>query len=344
MSERKSIKYPIAFAERNKVSVAVVGLLVMATLFFVTFNADAMPIIGGGQKYQAQFSESGGLKPGNEVRVAGVKVGKVSDVSLKGDTVTVTFRAKGVDLKDQTSAAVKVKTTLGQKFLALDPVGTGKLKGAIPKSRTTTPYDVNAAFSDLATNVGEIDQAKVEESLAVLSDTFKDTPDSVRKSVKGLTDLSRTISSRDEELAVLFKATREVSGTLKDRNNEFSALINDGSSLLDELERRRDVVHALLDGTARLGTQIKGLVKDNEKQLKPALDRLDEVARILQDNQDNLEAALKRMGPYYRTFASATGNGHWIDAYVCGLFDDQAAPLLDSDAERNCAPKKGGGR
>jgi len=344
MSERKTVKYPKAFAERNKVTIAVVGLVAMASLFFVTFNADAMPVIGGGQKYQAQFAESGGLKSGNEVRVAGVKVGKVTDISLKGDTVTVTFRAKGVDLKDQTTASVKVKTTLGQKYLALDPVGTTELKGAIPKSRTTTPYDVNAAFSDLASNLGEIDQAKVEQSLAVLGDTFKDTPASVRKSVEGLTALSRTISSRDEQLADLFKATREISGTLKDRNQEFDNLINDGSSLLTELKQRRKTVHALLDGTARLGTELKGLVKDNEKQLKPALDRLDEVARILQNNQDNLEAAIKRMGPYYRTLASATGNGHWIDAYVCGLYDDQGAPLLANDVERNCAPKKGGGR
>ncbi len=344
MSERRARRYPTAFVERNRVTTAVVGLITLATLFFVTFNADAMPIIGGGDKFQAQFAESGGLREGNEVRVAGVKVGKVSSITLDGDTVTVTFRAKGVELKDQTSAAVKVKTTLGQKFLALDPVGTKKLDGPIPKSRTTTPYDVNAAFSDLSDNLEEIDQEKVEESLAVLGDTFKDTPDSVRDSVKGLTDLSRTISSRDEELAELLAATRDISGTLKDRNAEFAALITDGSSLLEELDNRRETVQAMLSGTARLGTELKGLVKDNEKQLRPALAKLDKVAKILQNNQDNLEAAVKRMGPYYRMLASATGNGNWIDAYVCGLFDDQGAPLLENDAERNCTPSKGGGR
>lgn len=336
--------YPVAFAERNKITIAVVGLVVMVLTFLVTFNAEAMPVIGGGSKHTAYFAEGGGLKPGNEVRVAGVKVGKVTDIELDGDKVKVTFRAKDVELGSQTRAAIKVKTTLGQKFLSLDPLGVGELDGAIPVSRTTTPYDVNAAFSDLSDAVGEIDTPQLEKSLDVLSTAFKNTPASVRKTISGLTDLSKVVSKRDEELATLLKATRDVSGTLKDRNAEFERLLQDGNNLLDELAQRRQTVQALLDGTARLGTQLQGLVRDNEKQLKPALDRLDDVAAILQRNQNRLESALKKLGPYYRAITSSLGNGPWVDAYICGLFDKDGAPLLENDVKRNCSPKKGGGR
>lgn len=341
MSRRR---FPRSFAERNKAVTAVIGLVTMALLFFVAFNAEAMPVIGGGEEYQAQFAEAGGLKEGNEVRVAGVKVGKVTEIRLDGATVVVGFRAKDVDLGDQTTAAIKVKTTLGQKFLAIDPLGSGKLDGPIPVSRTTTPYDVNAAFSDLSESVDEIDLNQVERSLRLLSDTFEDTPASVRAAVQGLTDLSRTISSRDTELAELLAATREVSGTLRARNGEFAALITDGSALLGELEQRRQTVRAMLDGTSRLAVQLEGLVADNQAQLRPALARLDQVAAILQRNQRNLEAALKKLGPYYRMLASATGNGRWVDSYVCGLFDRNNAPLLENDVARNCDPKQGGGR
>jgi len=343
MSERKITKFPTAFAERNKILTATIGLVVMTVLFLVAFNADAMPVIGGGQKYQAEFAEAGGLKAGNEVRVAGVKVGKVTDIELDGATVVVTFRAKGVRLGDQTTAAVKVKTTLGQKFLSLDPLGRGELDGPIPRAHTTTPYDVNAAFSDLSSTIGEIDTDSMEQSLAVLADAFENTPESVRTTLKGLTDLSKTISSRDDELADLLEATSKVSGTLKNRNAEFARLINDGSDLLGELERRRQSVGKMLAGTASLGTELRGLVKDNEKQLRPALAKLDKVADILQRNQDELDEALEKLGPYYRMLASATGNGHWIDSYVCGLFDDQHHPVLDNDVTRDCAPAKGGG-
>lgn len=337
-------RYRTAFAERNKVVVALAGILAMSLVFALTFSADALPIVGGGKVYSAQFTEAGGIRSGNEVRVAGVKVGKVSEVGLDGSTVTVKFRVKGVELGDQTTAAVKVKTMLGQKFLSLDPLGRGTLDGPIPKSRTTTPYDVTAAFSDLSSTIDQIDTDKVEQSFEALSAAFKDTPESVRTTVTGLTALSRTISSRDEEFAKLLDSTATVTTTLKDRNAEFAKIINDGSALLGELQSRREAVTQMLAGTARLGVQLKGLVTDNEKILRPALARLDEVSVILQRNQGNLDKALAKLGPYYRVITSAMGNGKWVDAYICGLFDAQGKPVLQNNVERTCEPGKGGGR
>ena len=337
-------RYPKAFAERSKVAIAIIGLVVLAIVFTLTFSAQSLPIIGSGSVQTAQFGEAGGLKSGNEVRVAGVKVGKVTNISLSGKTVLVKFRIKGVEMGDQTTASVKVKTMLGQKYLAIDPQGSGTLHGAIPLARTTTPYDVNAALSDLSTTVENINTGQLEKSFTVLADTFRDTPQSVQTMVKGLTDLSKTVSSRDKQLAQLFKSTRTVTGTLKDRNAEFAKLINDGDSLLTELQHRRDTVKAMLTGTARLGIQLEGLVKDNEAQLKPALAKLDQVSAILQKNQDNLDKVLKQLGPYYRVLASATGNGHWVDSYICGLFDSTNAPQLTNSTERNCQPAKGGGK
>ncbi len=337
-------RFPRSFAEGNKVVIAIVGIAAMVAVFLVTFNAASLPLIGGGEIHSAQLAESGGLRAGNEVRVAGVKVGEVTEITLDRDVVLVKFRVKGVSLGDQTTAAVKVRSMLGRKFLALDPQGGGELDGPIPLARTTTPYDVNAAFSDLSDEISEIDTAQLEKSLDVLATTFEDTPEAVREMVDGLSALSKTISSRDEELASLLASTSNVTGTLKDRNEEFAAILSDGADLLGELENRREAVHNMLTGTARLGTELRGLVADNEKTLAPALAKLDKVSAILQRNQDNLEAALRKMGPYYRVLASATGNGRWVDSYICGLFDGSGAPLLENDVLRNCKPQSGGGR
>jgi phospholipid/cholesterol/gamma-HCH transport system substrate-binding protein len=331
-------RFPRAFAERNRVLLAVIGLLVMGIVFYGAMNMTALPIVGAGKEYQAVFTEAGGLKPGNEVRVAGVRVGEVTAVRLDGDKVVVSFQAKGVELHDATTAAIKVKTMLGQKFVAVDPLGTGSLQGAIPLERTTTPYDVNAAVSDLSTTFGEIDTKQLEQSFDALATAFEDTPKSVQQMVSGLTGLSRTISSRDSELDQLLKATDGVTGTLAERNTELAALINDGSDLLGELQKRRDAVHALFVGTSNLGEQLRGIVKDNDKTLAPALDKLDRVTAILNNNQKNIDQALERLGPYYRVLGAATGNGHWVDAYLCGLFDKNNDPVLDSDVVRNCYP------
>lgn len=338
VAPRPRRRYPTAFAERNRVVLALVGVLVLTGIFLLTFNAASLPLVGGGRTYEARFAEAGGLAVGNEVRVAGVKVGEVTEIDLDGDAVLVTFRASDVDLKDQTRADIKVKTLLGQKYLAITPGGREDLDGAIPLANTTVPFDVTAAFSQLSTTVGEIDTAQLEESFTALSTAFADTPASVRATVEGLSALSRTVASRDTELASLLEATNQVTGTLAARNDEIDRIIGDGALLLDELAARREAVGNLLRGTADLGTQLEGLVADNEETLAPALAELDQVAAILQRNQDDLESALAQLGPYYRLLTAATGNGRWVDAYVCGLYDATGAPALDNSVDRDCQP------
>jgi len=331
-------RYPLAFAERNKVVIAVVGLVLLVLAFYVTFQAESLPIIGSGKLEKAYFAEAGGLKTGNAVRVAGVKVGKVTAIKLDGAKVEVDFRVKGVRLGDQTNAAIEVQTLLGQKYLALAPAGTTPLSGPIPVDHTTTPYDVNAALSDLSTDLGQINTPQLEQSLDVLTDAFKNTPPAVRSMVSGLTALSKTISSRDTQLAQLFAKTASVSKTIASRDDQLAKIVDDGNSLMSELAARRDAVKEMLAGTAALGTQVKGLIKDNQAQLTPALQKLDKVTEILQANQANLDAAAKRLGPYYTMLTSAMGNGHWVDAYICGLFGDDGAPVLQNDVVRNCHP------
>src|SRR5262249_9998206 len=111
-------------SERNPIVVAIVGLLLLAALALLAFNAANLPIIGGGTGYTAYFAEDAGLAAGNEVRVAGVTVGHVTGISLAGNKVAVTFKVKGTWVGNETTAAIKIKTLLGDKFLALDPLGT----------------------------------------------------------------------------------------------------------------------------------------------------------------------------------------------------------------------------
>src|SRR6476659_2792945 len=102
------------FRERNPVIIGAVSLAVVALLVMAAFRAQDLPVIGGGDTYYAAFSESGGLKSNDEVRIAGVRVGKVESVALDGDHVKVTFRIDSSSgFGDQTQAAIKVKTLLG---------------------------------------------------------------------------------------------------------------------------------------------------------------------------------------------------------------------------------------
>src|SRR4051812_47151510 len=132
------------FRERNPVIIGGVSILVLLALLLLAFNASKLPVIGSGTAYPAAFSDLSGLKNGDDVRVAGVRVGKVTGIALKNGYVQVKFTAKGVHLGDQSSASIRVKTLLGTKYMAIEPAGSGKLSShtGIPLSRTTTPFDV----------------------------------------------------------------------------------------------------------------------------------------------------------------------------------------------------------
>ena len=319
-----------SFKERNPVVLGVVGTLVLAAVAALVFFYEDLPLIGGGTTYRAEFSEAAGLRPDDEVRVAGIKVGEVTDVDLADDRVLVAFRVQDAWIGDTTTAAIKLKTLLGRKFLALYPTGRTTLDPAqaIPLGRTATPYDVTAAFEGLADTAGAIDTAQLADSFRTISDTFADSPAHVRTALDGLTALSKTISSRDTQLAELLDNTRTITSTLSGTNDEFDKLLDDGNLLLTELSNRREAIHDLLTGTTDLASQLSGLVADNQRQLAPALSQLDSVTGILQRYTKNIDDSLKLAGPYFRLVNNATGSGRWIDNYLCGLQEDNRDPCV----------------
>ena len=307
--------------ERNPIAVALVGLAILAALALAAFNANNLPFIGGGTGYTAYFSEAAGLQSGNEVRVAGVKVGRVTGVSLAGNKVAVTFTVKGAWIGNQTTAAIKIKTILGDKYLSLDPLGTAQQNPGqpIPLSRTTSPYDVTQAFSGLGQQLNQINTTQLARSLQTLSDAFSGTPPYSRNALRGLASLSSAIASRNAAVTSLLAGTRKVTGTLAAEDARFQLLLGDGNLLLAELRQRQAAIHALLVSTQQLATQLSGLVADDQARLRPALAALNQVASVLVQNQANLRRALALAGPYYRLLGNAVGNGRWFDVYLCGV-------------------------
>ena len=252
--------------QRNPVIAGAVGLVLVIGSTLAALHFEDLPLIGGGRSYSAEFTEAAGLKTDDEVRVAGVKVGKVTDMTLKGDRVRVGFRVSDAWLGQRTTASIEIKTLLGQKYLALETHGDQPLDSSkpIPAERTRTPYDVTDAFNGLASTVGEINTAQLAESFQVISDTFRGSPQHVHDALDGLEALSRSVSSRDEQLAKLLSNTSQVSKLAADRNGEFQKLISDGNLLLAEIRARKDSISALLAGTRELSAQLRGVVADNQ--------------------------------------------------------------------------------
>lgn len=309
------------FRDRNPVTIGAVSLTVIAVLVFLAFNAQSLPLIGGGTIYQAQFSEAAGLRAGDPVRVAGVKVGTVESLALEDGAVLAELRVTDAFVGDRSEAAIKIETVLGAKYVALVPRGSGELDPdqPIPLERTASPYDVVEAFADLSTTVEDLDTEQLAGSFEVLAETFAETPDEVRTSLEGLARLSDTIASRDAQLEQLLTATRTVTEVLADRNGEFTQLILDSNTLLTEVQERRALIDSILTSTQQLSEQLSGLVADNREALTPALQQLATVTDILARNRDNLAQTVNNLAPFVRVFTNTLGNGRWFDSFVDNL-------------------------
>jgi phospholipid/cholesterol/gamma-HCH transport system substrate-binding protein len=307
--------------ERDPAAVGTVTIVLLVLGLLVAFNADDLPIIGGGTTYTAEFRESAGLRPGNEVRLAGVKVGEVRSVELARNKVVVDFRVDDVSLGDRSTVSIEIKTLLGDKYLAVRSAGRTpqSANDPIPVGRTQTPFDIVPAVGKLSQTVDRIDTKQLAQSFEVLSDTFANSPQHMKDTLTGLSRLSATLSTRDQQLKTLLANTAGFAKTVADRDDQLTKLFADASLLLGELRLRRDAVHTLLTGTTTLAGELRGLVADNQEQLKPALDELDRVTTILAKNQKNLSESLRSLAPYVRTFNNVVGNGRWFEGYICGL-------------------------
>ena len=310
------------FRERNPVIIGAVSLAVLLALLAAAFNAQNLPLMGGGDTYKASFSEAGGLKANDEVRIAGVRVGKVTEVELAGNKVDVSFKVDSPSkFGNRTGAQIKVKTLLGDMFLALVPDGPGQLEegSTIPVSRTTSPYDVVDAFEGLADRAARIDTDQLGDSLDTLADLTKDTPAAFQGTLRGLSRLSETVASRNDQINELLKNLDSVSGVLAQRDQDIVALMRDSDTLMRALVARRQAVHQLLVSTSRLSSELTLLVKQSRADLKPALQNLQGVVNLLLKNQANLDESLRLMAPFYRVFANTLGTGPWFDTWISNM-------------------------
>lgn len=333
--------------ERNPVVVAIVGLAIVVVIALLAFNANNLPFVGGGTGYTAYFTEAAGLVPGNQVRIAGVTVGRVTGVSLAGDEVKVTFEVKGAWVGNESTAGIDIETILGTKYLALDPLGPASQDPSQPIGlrRTTSPYDVTQAFNQLGVVFQQLNTASVAKSLQTIATTFANTPPAVHEALTGLASLSSAVASEDTQLASLLQGTNKITGTLAGEDSEFTSLINDGNLLLSELQQQQQQIGSLLTGTEALATQLSALVNDDNAELGPLLDKLGQVTSVLQANYNNLNQALALAGPYTRLTGNLVGNGRWFDAYLCGLIPPSyggTQPSYGCQPPRD-AQKTGGG-
>lgn len=311
----------------------IIGVIVAVLVIAIGLQPERISSWATSVTYSAVFAEAGGLNTGDRVMVSGVNAGSVSSVDLDKGHAVVTFTLDAtVALGSESSAHIRTGSLLGKRVLTLSSAGRARLapRDVIPLSRTSSPYSLTEATSDLTTNTAGTDTATLNLSLDTLSDTINEIAPQLGPTFDGLTRLSQSINSRNDTLGELFKSAGDITGILSDRSQQVNTLILDANDLLGVLNDRRHAIAELLVNTSGLAQQLSGLVADNEKQLAPALEKLNSVTAMLEKNRDNIAKALPGLAKYQLTQGETVSSGFYYDAFVPNLTQAQILqPFLD---------------
>ncbi|MEX7468871.1 MCE family protein [Mycobacterium adipatum] len=317
----------------NLVKAGIMGVVLIVLVISVGLQPEKLIQWATSVRYQALFTEAGGIAVGNDVTMSGIKIGSVTDVSLENGDALVKFTTAGkYPVGSQTTAHIRTGSLLGERVLTLESAGSGTLSqnDVIPTSRTSSPYSLTDAVSDLTINTAGTDTGQLNQSLDTLSATIDQLAPQLGPTFDGLSRLSKSINGRNEDLATLLKSASEVSVVLGERSTQLNTLILNANDLLGVLDDRRGAIVDLLASTMAVSRQLTGLVADNEAQLAPTLERLNAVTEVLEKNRDNISNALPNVKKFMLSQAETLANGPFYNAYVPNLQPAQILqPFID---------------
>ncbi|WP_123026871.1 MCE family protein [Mycolicibacterium stellerae] len=321
-----------SFSERSPVAMGAVGIALTLVAVWLTVSYSSLPFVNRQKDYVAYFSEAGGLSPGAPVQVSGNEMGKVSGITLDGDRVRVDFSVdSSAHLGDRTEAAVKTKSLLGARMLEITPRGSGDLSGPIPLERTTPPYQLTDALSDLTSTVDQLDTGQLSQSLDTLAQTFANTPPELQVAVQGLGRFSQSLNNRDDRLRTLLAHAKKATDVLAGRTDQVVTLIRQTNALLAELRSESAALDQVSGNLSKLSQQVSGFVADNREQVGPSIDKLNGVLTIVANRKTQLQDSIKQLNSFAMSLGESVSTGPWFNSYVANLLPGQfLQPFIDA--------------
>ena len=327
---------------------AVVMAMLTAFLFFIFGQYRTGSTTG----YSAVFTDVSRLKPGQSVRVAGIRVGTVNSVSLQPDKkVVVNFDAdRNVVLTEGTRAAVRYLNLVGDRYLELvdGPGSTRRLPagGRIPVNRTAPALDLDLLLGGLKPVTQGLNARDVNALTSGLLQVFQGQGGTLESLFAKTTSFSNALADNDQTVQQLIDNLNIVVGTISKDGTQFSGAIDRLERLVSGLSDDRNTIGSAIDALDKGTASLADLLSSARPPLAGTIDQLSRLAPILDDDKDRLDAALGKAPKNYRKLVRLGVNGATIPYYLCQLTlrgtDLQGktvrAPIFRSDAGRCTEP------
>ena len=278
---------------------------------------------GGARTYKAVFADATGVNPGDDIRVAGVKVGTVKDVEISDRTrALITFSVdEATQVTGATHATIKYRNLVGQRYIALtQEVGSSEklAEGAtIPIARTAPALDLTVLFNGFKPLFQALSPADINQLSYEIVQVFQGEGGTLESLLGHTASVTSTLADRDQVISALIDNLSEVLDHVADRDQQLNQLITNFRTFVAGLNSDRDAILGSLDQISELSVQTASLVKGIRSPLVDDIANLRRLTANIQRNRGELDRALQVMPIKLEKVGRTAIYGSWFNFYLC---------------------------
>lgn len=322
------------FAPLAKVSVfAAVTLAATGLLAITIANTDLRPAT----EYAARFTDVTSLVEGDDVRIAGVRVGEVRRIELVDQRLArVSFSVDTArKLPASVTATVKYRNMIGQRYLALEqgvgPLGETLPPGAeIPLDRTRPALDLTVLFNGFRPLFQALSPKDVNTLSYELIQVFQGEGSTVDSLLRHTASLTTTIADKDEVIGQVIGNLNQVLDTVNTRGGELSALLATVQRFVSGLAADREPIGESIGSLAELAHSAAGLLEEGRPAIKSGITELGRLSGNLADNEQIVDSALRNLPVKLEAIARLSSYGSWLNLFLCAA--STSAPAMGNTA------------
>ncbi len=267
-------------------------------------------------EYQAELDDVTGLVVNDEVKIAGVEVGKVTSIETERGRAVVTFSvdSDGV-LRDSTQVGVRWRNVLGQKYLYLYPGEAGDALESgerLPLDQSVDSADVGEFLNAVGPVLQAIDPADANAFVQALNEGLQGNEAQVRRLLGDAATVSDTFGGLDTEVGSIVTNLDAVVGALADRDQAVDATLRNLTSLSDDLAARNESLQSVVTDFAALSQDLNTLLETRRGDLDVTIDNLETILAVLDENRSGLEDTLATLPEGVAPYHLISAYGQWF--------------------------------
>lgn len=327
----------------------VVCLVFTGYLAFTIGNLDVRdPLNRNNYTVSATFADVNGLLLNDNVKVAGVVVGKVTGITTHDGVAEVTFQIDDEhdDIPKDSTAAIRWRNLIGQRYVYLYPGDSPQAlqdDSHIDIENTASVVDLGELFNKLGPIVTAIDPAQVNAFLETITEALDGREDKVGDALDDLAVLTTGLASRDDAIQRLLTNLDTVADTVNRRDAQIETMLQNLILLSDTFGDNTATLDAALTELASFGTELDRLLETNSAEITRLLGNLALVTDTVHGRLPELDTFLAGFADASAAIFRAGNRGEFLNQKIlCAATEPPASssagcpsgdPILGLEAE-----------